>query len=159
MNYYSLKCVLNFVWNLKGNFLKNRRQFQQLTHWVLQGHMFCVSTMIIKIFNALLSSQMLSSFPAKQGGCYTVGHSEYSKIYLTFCAPRLLCKTHFSSLQPENKCSGYNQAQQGFKYICFQIALQWKMFYYSSQSQMNYIQLHKHFKELLWFSKFFNIFH
>lgn len=59
--------------------------------------MLCVSTMIIKILNALLSFQMLSPFPAKQGGCYPVGHSEYGKVHLIFCAPCLLSKTHFQS--------------------------------------------------------------
>lgn len=40
---------------------------------------------------------MLSPFPAKQGGCYTVGHFEYGKVHLIFCAPCLLSKTHFQS--------------------------------------------------------------
>lgn len=123
--------------------------------------MFCVSTMIIKILNALLSFQMLSSFPAKQGGCYTVGHFEYRKICLISCAPCLFYKTHFQpAAQGQNTrtppSTGHHQE---YNFICLQMHLSEKCFdYYSSQSQINYIQLHKHLEELLWFSRLLKIF-
>lgn len=57
--------------------------------------MLCVSTMIIKTLNALLSSQMLRPFHAKQGGCDSAGHLESRTICLIVCVPCLLSKTHF----------------------------------------------------------------
>lgn len=116
--------------------------------------MLCVSTMIIKILNALLSFQMLCPFAAKQGGCHTVGHFEYGKVDLMFCAPRLLSKTHF---QPEDTTprtqSGTGHHQES-NFICLQMHLREKCFdYYSFQSQINYVQLHKHLEELLCFSR------
>jgi hypothetical protein len=38
--------------------------------------MLCVSMMMMKTLNVLLSFQMLCPFHAKQGGGYTVGHLE-----------------------------------------------------------------------------------
>lgn len=131
-----------------------------LTQWVLRGHMLCVSTMIIKTLNALLSSQMFHPFHAKQGGCDSAGHLESRTICLIVCVPRLLSKTHF--LLAEDKtpttqqstdphCEGSFTSLQKHQWECFHCP--------SSPSHTNSIQLHKHLEELLWFSRLFQFFH
>lgn len=104
--------------------------------------MLCVSTMIIKILNGLLSSQMVSPFPAKQRGCYTVGHLILVKFIYNFVLHACSLK-HVSRLQPLDR-TPRTQAGIGHlrdsNFICLQMHLSENCFdYYSFQSQINYI--------------------
>lgn len=122
-----------------------------LTQWVLRGHMLCVSTMIIKTLNALLSSQMLCPFHAKQGGCGTAGHLESRTICLIACVLCLLLKHTFSLAEDKTP-----RTQQSTDHHMPSDALEWKCFHYpSSPSHINSIQLHKHLEEPLWFSRLY----